>query len=123
MKTSLLLSSLSGDLTEREFRVLAAIYSAVGDKAYCWVAESVIALRAAGCRTAAVMASLGREASQLTRKQVRNVVSTLETKRFFARATVCNRQTYYSHRLTEEKLRAELVKRFASRKLIVPASA
>lgn len=61
------------------------------------------------------MASLGREASQLTRKQVRNVVSTLETKRFFARATVCNRQTYYSHRLTEEKLRAELVKRFTER--------
>jgi len=102
-------------LTYREFSVLCAIYSAIGDKELAQVTQPRIRRCALGYRTAAIMqAELPRRADKaqpLTERQLRDTIARLHRNKFFARCTVARRITYYSNRLDNEAFRKEVLER------------
>jgi hypothetical protein len=102
-------------LTYREFSVLCAIYSAIGDKELAIVTRERIRHCALGYRTAAIMrAELPRRvdaAQPLTERQLRDTITRLHRNKFFARCTVARRITYYSIRLDNEVLRKKVLER------------
>jgi hypothetical protein len=102
-------------LTYREFSVLCAIYSAIGDKQQAIVTRDRIRRCALGYRTAAIMAAeLPRRTDQaqpLTERQLRDTIGQLHRNKFFARCTVARRITYYSNRLDHEALRCLILDR------------
>lgn len=102
-------------LTYREFSVLCAIYSAIGDKQLAIVTRDRIRRCALGYRTAAIMAAeLPRRTDQappLTERQLRDTIGQLHRHKFFARCTVARRITYYSNRLDHEALRRLILER------------
>jgi hypothetical protein len=98
----------------REFRVLAAIYSSIGANRYRAITELVIRMRAIGCKCAAVMkAEKGTLPPLLSEKEARGTVTRLHETGFFARVTPIRhgRKTFYSIRLTDSELRAQLLAR------------
>ena len=110
-------------LSVREFRVIAAIYSSIGANPYRAVTESVIRMRAIGCKCAAVMnTENGCLSPLLSEKEARGTVTRLHELGFYARVTPIRngRKTFYSHRLTDSELRERLLasltypKKFAS---------
>jgi hypothetical protein len=116
MKTSWLFKARDGHgLTYREFAVLCGIYSAIGDKQLAVVTRERIRRCAVGYRTAAIMrAELPKRADKgqpLTERQLRDTIERLHRNRFFARATVFRRITYYSIRLDDEALRKKIMER------------
>lgn len=102
-------------ITYREFSVLCAIYSAIGDKELAIVTRNRIRRCALGYRTAAIMqAELSRredKAQPLTERQVRDTIERLHRNKFFARCTVSRRITYYSIRLDNEAMRKNVLGR------------
>jgi hypothetical protein len=97
-------------LPARDFRVLCAIYSAIGRKPYMRIALSWIQHRSAGCKSKAVFDGWKQRAEPLTEKAIRLSVARLHEQKFFARSTFNQSQTFYSHRMDEDKLREEIVK-------------
>jgi hypothetical protein len=99
----------------REFSVLCAIYSAIGDKELAIVTRNRIQHCAMGYRTAAIMwAEIPRRADKaqpLTERKLRDTVARLHRNRFFARCTVFRRITYYSIRLDNEAMRKRVLER------------
>jgi hypothetical protein len=101
----------------REFRVLCAIYSAIGRSAYRRITQDTIRARASGCKSVAVMkaeVAAGRPLPKpLTTKQVRTTIVDLHERGWFARVTPDphGRATYYSHRMEAEVLRERLFER------------
>lgn len=100
-------------LAYREFIVLCAIYSAIGDKKFTGVTREVIRRRALGYRTAVIMqAELPRRADTaqpLTERQLRDTIARLHRNKFFARCTYARRVTYYSIRLDDTALRSSVI--------------
>jgi hypothetical protein len=102
-------------ITYREFSVLCAIYSAIGDKELAIITQERIRRCALGYRTAAIMqaklANRTDKAQPLTERQLRDTITRLHRNRFFARCTVARRITYYSIRLDNEAMRKKVVER------------
>jgi hypothetical protein len=116
LKKSWLFDTRDGHgITYREFSVLCAIYSAIGDKELAIVTRERIRRCALGYRTAAIMqAELSRrpdKAQPLTERQLRDTITRLHRNKFFARCTVARRITYYSIRLDSEALRKKVLER------------
>jgi hypothetical protein len=113
-------------LREREFRVLCALYSYIGDKPFCQVALSKIQERAAGCKTRAMLNALpeGQRGPVYTPKMIRTAIDRLhgEGQGYFARVTYRNHKTYYSHRKTEAELIELVAQKAAARKARQSAS-
>lgn len=99
----------------REFSVLCAIYSAIGNKELAIVTRDRIRRCALGYRTAAIMqAELSKRtdgALPLTERQLRDTIERLHRNKFFARCTVARRITYYSIRLDNEAMRKKVLER------------
>jgi hypothetical protein len=99
----------------REFSVLCAIYSAIGDKELAIITRERIRRCALGYRTAAIMqtelAKRTDNAQPLTERQLRDTIIRLHRNKFFARCTVARRITYYSIRLDNEAMRKKVVER------------
>jgi hypothetical protein len=99
----------------REFSVLCAIYSAIGDKELAIITRERIRRCALGYRTATIMqAELSKRADNakpLTERQMRDTIIRLHRNKFFARCTVARRITYYSIRLDNEAMRKKVVER------------
>ena len=85
-------------ITYREFSVLCAIFSALGDKKMVIVTRHRVVRCALGYRKRLILDSeLSRrkdKASPLTERQVRDTIDRLHRNKFFARATVSRRFTY-----------------------------
>jgi hypothetical protein len=100
-------------ISYREFTVLSAIFSAIGDKQLVNVTRPRITRCALGYRTAAIMqVEMSRrrdDAVPLTERQLRDTIAALHENKFFARATVARRITYYSIRLGGEELRKAIL--------------
>ena len=98
----------------REFRVLCAIYSAIGGKAYPVILPlRMINARSCGCKSEVVLTeelSANRVLDRLSIKQLRGTVARLHELKFFARCTPDRhgRKTYYSHRMSGEELREKI---------------
>lgn len=94
-----------GSPTEREFKILAAIYSGIGDNPMRALTVAQIQRRAAGCASADLFNRWGcAQGTIFSPKQVRTTVDSLFDSGFFARATYRLRITYYSHRADREEL-------------------
>ena len=103
-------------VTYREFTVLAAIYSVIGDKKSApLICQDTIRHRALGYKSPAVQeAELGRRtdgALPLTEWQLRRTLDRLHERKLFARFTYARHLTYYSHRMNDQELRAAIVER------------
>lgn len=102
-------------ITYREFSVLCAIYSAIGDKELAIVTRDRIRRCALGYRTAAIMQAEQPKRTDgallLTERQLRDTITRLHRNKFFARCTVARRITYYSIRLDSESLRKKILER------------
>ncbi|HVY70251.1 MAG TPA: hypothetical protein VHH73_10010 [Verrucomicrobiae bacterium] len=101
-------------LTEREFCVLCAIYSVIGDKkGPVRITQATIAYRALGYKSKAAMDAelLNRTdgAVLLTDWKLRATIEKLEARKLVCRVTYGRRQTYYSHRLTPGEMRNQIV--------------
>lgn len=100
-------------ITHREFAVLCAIYSAIGDKDLTIITLDRIQRCALGYRKAAIMkAELSRRldrAKPLTEHPLRDTIARLHHNKFFARSTFGLRITYYSIRLNGEELRKKIL--------------
>jgi hypothetical protein len=99
----------------REFAVLCAVFSCIGDKPFARVTQSRIRLCALGYKTAQVMeAEIARRtdgASPLTVRQLRDTIARLHRNKFFARCTYARRMTYYSIRGNDRRLRQRVKER------------
>lgn len=96
-------------IDERQFRILAAIYSAIGNCAVKQVSVQQIIHRSAGCVSRAVFDSWAGKALPFTRKQVRASVDELEARGLFKTCVFNRRQKYFTHSLAEAELRAQVV--------------
>ncbi len=97
-----------GAPTWNEFRVLCGIYSAIGNKPFARCSIDSLRMRSAGCRKAALY-SPKTHLPLLGEKEVRLCVDRLWLGGFFARFTYRRRLTFYSHRLTADALRQQVV--------------
>lgn len=111
-------------LSYREFSVLCAVLSKIGDKEFASCSWREIQRRALGYASAADMAAhLGKRADQaspLSRQQIRDTLDDLNRCRFFARFSVGNGKrsflTYFSVRMQLADLAAAATKDFAQRR-------
>ena len=115
IKKSLCFETRDGQgLSVREFRVLVGIYSSIGRNPYRAVTESVIRVRAIGCKCVSVMNAANNSLpAMLSEKEARGTITRLHELGFYARVTPIRhgRKTFYSIRLTDSELRERLVKR------------
>ena len=93
-----------GALNPREFAILSAIYSRLGQSSYKRITSDEIQCRATGCRSKEIFDTFKNRPEPYSVKQVRNTVEDLFLKRFFGRYTYQRRYTYYSHKLSEDEL-------------------
>ena len=101
-------------MSYREFAILCAIYSCIGAKAYpVRITRDRVQCRMLGYKSPAIMhAELANRtdgATPLSLRQINYTLDALHERRFFARARANERQTFYSHRLTQEELEARLI--------------
>ena len=97
-----------GALNPREFAILSAIYSCLGQSSYKLITNSKIQRRASGCRSKEIFDTFEERPKPYSMKQVRKTVEDLFLKDFFGRFTYRNRETYYSHKLSEDELREKV---------------
>jgi len=97
-------------LSERDWRVLAAIYSAIGDKPVVELGWQRIQWRAAGWLTKASgrMQPCGR---LYPRGQIERTLAKLLERKFVFAATYRRGERYWSHRLDQEGIWAEIATR------------
>jgi hypothetical protein len=102
-------------LAYREFAVLCAIYSSIGNKAFARVTQPRIRRCALGYRKETVMhVELAKRidgAKPLTERELKTILQRLHRNKFFARRTAFRRFTYYSIRLNNEDLGKRIVAR------------
>ena len=119
IKRDLLFEVLQGTgMKYREFAVLCAIHSVIGDKGKpVRITLETIQRRAFGYKSPAALKSdisggffiNTPEANMLTIKQIRTTLDELHRRSCFARLTYGNRQTYYSTRMSEDELKKRIV--------------
>ena len=97
-----------GALNPREFAILSAIYSCLGQNDYRRITSDEIQRRATGCRSKEIFDTFEERPEPYSMKQVRKTVEDLFLKDFFGRFTYRNRETYYSHKLSEDELREKV---------------
>ena len=97
-----------GALNPREFAILSAIYSCLGQSSYKLITSDEIQRRASGCRSKEIFDTFKDRPEPYSVKQVRNTVEDLFLKGFFGRYTYQRRYTYYSHKLSEDELREKV---------------
>ncbi len=97
-----------GALNPREFAILSAIYSCLGQNSYRQITNSEIQCRATGCRSKEIFDTFKNRSEPYSMKQVRKTVEDLFLKDFFGRFTYQRRYTYYSHKLSEDELREKV---------------
>jgi hypothetical protein len=95
----------------REFAVLCAVWSAIGQCSYRRVSFDKIIRGAHGYSTEAEFKSLPKRVEPLSRRQVRTTVEKLERRGFFVRCPVNKRYTAYSRQYTLAKLVEAVAKR------------
>lgn len=88
----------------REFAVLCAVWSAIGQASYRRVTFDKIIRGSLGYGTEAEFLKLPKKVEPLSRQQVRATVERLEKRGFFVRCPFSRRHTAYSKRLTLEGL-------------------
>jgi hypothetical protein len=98
-----------GGLSEREFRILAAIYSAIGQKQFSQITRDAIINRAAGCVSRAVFSQWGGKAPAYSAKEVCRTVDDLEAAGWFRTCVFNRRQKFFTHSLTDAELRAMVI--------------
>jgi hypothetical protein len=107
-------------LSVREFRVLCAIYAAIGAKPYAKASLDLLRRYASGYPQRAdfesALADPSRASSILTPKQIRSTRDVLETLGFFARFTFNRGECFYSNKMDQAKLH-EVVGRKKLRRL------
>ena len=101
-------------MSYREFAALSAIYSCVGAKEYpVRVTRDRIQCRMLGYKTADIMrAEISNRtdgATPLSLRQINYTLDKLHERQFFARARANERQTFYSHRLSQAALEDALI--------------
>jgi hypothetical protein len=93
-------------LTEREFRVLCGIYSAIGDHKMRRLTREELQQRSLGYPS-------GKRDLQvekwMTTHEIRKTRDKLHQLKFFVMLTYARRQTYYSHRLSKEELHSQIL--------------
>ncbi len=107
----------------REFAILCAILSCVGDKPYAYISSSDVAHRACGFTRAAAFKSAERLPEflpELTRKQIDRTLRDLEANKFFLRCRISSgptggRTAYSFREMDREVLITELVRRLERR--------
>ncbi len=97
-----------GALNPREFAILSAIYSRLGQSSYKRITSDEIQCRATGCRSKEIFDTFEERPEPYSMKQVRKTVEDLFLKGFFGRYTYQRRYTYYSHKLSEDELRKKV---------------
>ncbi|MEP6698849.1 MAG: hypothetical protein ABJB09_03885 [Verrucomicrobiota bacterium] len=90
----------------REVAVLSAIYSKIGAATGpVRITRDEIRRRAHGFKSKQVFnQEIGLGLPEISERRIRTLIESLHDRGFFARITYARRQTYYSHRLTAEKL-------------------
>lgn len=108
-----------GMLSEREFRVLVAIYSAIGNKPFRRITREEIRRRSCGYASKArYEQDIAAKAPKfnLTDSQIKTTVAKLQQLNFFAKVTYARRVSYYTHRLQVDDLveavKGRLISRF-----------
>lgn len=105
-------------MSYREFAVLCAIYSVVGAKVSpVRITLDTIRARSLGYKSSKALNAdveagvykINPCLENLTRKQLHDTKDKLHQLRWFAAATYGRRQTYYSHRLSDDDLRQKIV--------------
>lgn len=103
-------------ITWRELAILCAVYSVIGAKDYpVRITRKTIQCRMLGYKSPSVMqVELGQRtdgALPLSCRQINYVLDKLHERKFFSRARANERQTFYSHRLSQNQLETKLVER------------
>jgi len=116
VKVSLLLSAQNGGFTEREMRILIAIFSCIGTAEKKWITISTIAARMWGLSSERQMKKVEKSFRRalFTYSQMRTTIANLHRVQCFARVTI-GRKTFYSIRMRESTLREQLVRSSLSR--------
>jgi len=101
-------------MSYRELAVLCAIYSCIGAKSYpVRITRERIQCRMLGYKSPAIMqAELANRtdgAKPLSLRQINYTLDALHERQFFARARANERQTFYSHRMSQDELEARLI--------------
>lgn len=96
-------------LTERQFRVLAAVYSVLGNKPFSQVTREQIIYRAAGCVSRKVFEGWASRSEPYTEKEIRTTIATLEAKHLFRTCVFRRRQKFFTNRLSEADLYAQVI--------------
>ena len=104
-----------GALNPREFAILSAIYSCLGQNDYRRITSDEIQCRATGCRSKEIFDIFKNHPEPYSMKQVRNTVEDLFLEGFFGRYTYQRRYTYYSHKLSEDELREKIFEKRTNR--------
>ena len=108
-KTDLCINVRDNDaLNPREFAILSATYSCLGQSSYRLITSDKIQRRATGCRSKEIFDIFKNHPEPYSMKQVRNTGENLFLKGFFGRFTYQRRYTYYSHKLSEDELREKV---------------
>jgi hypothetical protein len=118
IRTDIFWDADCGRITYPQFSVLAAIYSVIGNQpGAVRITRDTICIRALGYHTLEMAHELVKERTDpfpgLTTSQIRTTVDKLHELGFFARCHLGKktRQTYYSHRMTNDELRKAVLKR------------
>ena len=115
LRTDLVFEARYGrGITPEELAVLAGIYSVIGNKRTpVHITQNRIRCRALGYKSLEVMKNAlpnrKDNAKPMTQWRLRAMLDRLQARKFFVRATYGQRQSYYSHRMTDEQLRAAVV--------------
>ena len=101
-------------ITWREFSIYCALLSWIGNRSRAWISRSVLQHRALGYKTAAMMeAELANRLDgekPLTPRQIGYVLDKLHEGQFFARVRKDPWHTYYSVRMSQKELEADLIR-------------
>ena len=117
LRVNILLRRADQPLSEREARILIAIYSSIGSSDKQRIPLETMSARMWGYDSMNMLEEDGSfDATKLlSDSQLRTTIKNLERLGFFARFTIDHRSTYYSIRMTQNELKRELDKAQAKR--------
>lgn len=113
IRSSLVFKAQDGRISEREFRILCAIYGSIGGSTYKCIRAEICARLAIGIHNRKSFDAWchDHDADELlTLRQVRLDWEKLHALGFYAKFTPGRRETFFSNRLTQSELEAKLAK-------------
>lgn len=111
------MSFYKGNLPERSFRLLAGLYSIIGNKEYCPATYDQLQHRMLGFKSSFVFEDVKEnldESKILSIRQIGTTMKKLEMQHFFISCRPNNRKKYYSIRLNYFQLRNKFVRKSSS---------